>query len=107
MAQAESGDDSVRSPIRSRFRPESFSFSCGFGSGRARVWRGLADSRCRSVPDSGVSCPADPRRDPGPISCAFRFPIPPPIWTVQCGESGTVRDGLFVFPECRGGVEGF
>jgi hypothetical protein len=36
---------------------ESFSFSCGFGSGRAGVRRGFAVCGCRSVPDSGCSGP--------------------------------------------------
>jgi hypothetical protein len=36
---------------------ECFSFSCEFGSGRAGVWRGLAVSGGRSVPDSGVEEP--------------------------------------------------
>ncbi len=51
---------------------ESFFFSCGFGSGRAGLWRGLAVCGCRSVPDSGCPGSPDPRRDPGPISGAFR-----------------------------------
>jgi|SRR5580658_489519 hypothetical protein len=46
---------------------------------------------------------------PWPIASPIRclIPIPPPIWTMQCGDSGTVRGGFFVLPECRGAVEGF
>jgi hypothetical protein len=47
MAQAESGDDSVRSPMRSRFRPESFSFSCGFGSWPRRSVGGFYKRGCQ------------------------------------------------------------
>jgi hypothetical protein len=61
---------------------------------------------------------ADPFPIPGVMACrsgvliqvglaALSGLILPPIWTRQCGDSGTVRDGFFVFPECGGGVEGF
>jgi hypothetical protein len=57
----------------------AFLLAVGLDVGRAGLWRGLAVCGCRSVPDSGGEEPPIPCRDPGPISRAFRFRIPPPM----------------------------
>ena len=61
----------------------------------------------RSAGVSLADCFPDSLPDPDLFSCPFLIPILPPIPIWQCGDSGTVRDGVFVLPECSCGVEFF
>ena len=96
--------------IRERVRvsgSRAFSLSRGLGSGRAGVWCGLAVCGVPIRSRFRVYWPADPGRDRSPIRATFRCRFCRRLLTGECGESGTLRGGFFVFPECGGGVEGF